>query len=367
MRPKVFADIVVHPTQMLLKPPFLLFRGGPDFPRFWTQVRARHCRYALPIPLDLRPRASSPPVASRPVGAWCGPVSRHFGHAIADFGGRLARSSQLADDVPLVFSGFPGDGEAPAFLHQILAHFGVPSRRLLIVSEPTVFERLLVFPQAERLFGRSAGAAHLDLLDRLAGDGQGGDGGKLFVSRGGRPNGRIAGEAYLERVLQDAGFATFRPELFSLGEQLARYRRASHILFSEGSAIHALQLLGRIGARVSVLVRRPGSRIASALIAPRVASLRYVECLRGVVQGVRADGRAQPSAGISVLDETGLPAALATAGIDIGHGWDEARFLAARDVDLQDWIRHRGTRPAHGNERAAIRRSLRSAGLPPLV
>lgn len=363
VQPRLFTNVVVYPTQKLLQPPFLLFQGGPDWPGFWAQLKARHCRYAIPVPLDLRPRPRSAPTRLEEIGVWCGPITAHFGHAIADFGGRLAWSSQLPDHVPLVFSARDSAEAPPGFLLHILSRFGVAPERVRLVVEPTRFNRLLVFPQAERLFGGRPGPSYLDLLDRLAGPEPAADGTRLFVSRAGLPSGRIAGESYLEQVLEVAGFVPFRPECFGLDEQLARYRRAAHLVFSEGSAIHALQLLGRIRARVSVIVRRPGWRIASRLIAPRVSSLDYVECLRGVVHGVRSDGRPQPSAGMSILDETHCVSAFGKAGINLTPGWQQEQFVESRDKDLRAWIDHRHARPTHPKEGAAIRSSLRLAGL----
>lgn len=360
-----FRDIVVHPTQAMLKPPFVLYRGGPDWPRFWLRIAARHCRFPVAVPLDIRPRRDGPPPARREAaGIWCGPVTRHFGHAVAEFGTRIAWSSRLAQgDLPLVFSAGPADGPPPPFFDQLLAHFGVAPDRVRIVTAPTRFDRLDVVPQAERLLGGAPDPAYLALLDEIAGPEPVGDGARLFVSRGALPKGRFAGETYLEAVLAAAGYAVFRPESAPLAGQLARYRAAAHLVFSEGSALHALQLLGHLRAAVTVLVRRPGMRLASAAIAARVPALDYLDCLRGVAYGVRRYGRPQVSAGISILDEDRVPTAFARAGIDIAAGWDRAAYRGARDADIAGWAARRLADPKHAAEAATIDRSLRRAGL----
>lgn len=360
-----FRDIVVYPTQAMLKPPFMLYRGGPDWPRFWSRIAARHCRLPIAVPLDIRPRRDGAAPAHREAaGIWCGPMTRHFGHAVAEFATRIAWSSRLARrDLPLVFSAAPADDAPPAFFDQLLAHYGVAPERVRIVTAPTRFDRLDVFPQAERLFGGVPDPGYLALLDEIAGPVPAADGARLFVSRAALPKGRFAGEAYLEEVLAAAGYATFRPEDVPLAEQLARYRAAAHLVFSEGSALHALQLLGRLRAAVTVLVRRPGVRLASAAIGARVPSLDYVDGLRGVAYGVRRYGRPQVSAGISILDEDRVAPALARAGLDIAAGWDPAAYRRARDADIAGWAARRLADPKHAAEAATIDRSLRRAGL----
>lgn len=92
----LFRDITVMPTQGLQhgldgrvqRPPCGLYRGGPVWPRFAFQVRARHCRGLLPVPVDRRP-APAPAIRHLHAGIWCGPASPHFGHMIADFAMRL--------------------------------------------------------------------------------------------------------------------------------------------------------------------------------------------------------------------------------------------------------------------------------------
>ena len=66
-------------------------------------------------------------------------------------------------------------------------------------------------------------------------------------------NDRIAGEPYLEDVLRRSWVRVLRPETVPLAEQLRNYRAATDIVFAEGSALHALQLLGRVDADVAVL------------------------------------------------------------------------------------------------------------------
>jgi len=352
------------------------FRGGPDWPHFSTQVYARHCWKLIPRPVDSRPHPSDGPVDRADRGIWCGPVSNHFGHMVADFGMRIAASSRLDATTPLAFSIAPdGDAQPPAFFWQILDHLAIDRRRVLLVRRPTRFAELRVVPQAERRFGGGPARQHLHLMDALSGpparpgsappdpSSPGRDAGCVFVSRGLWPKGRFAGESYLDRVFAEAGVTVFHPETVDLHAQLRLYRRARCLIFSEGSALHALQLLGHLDADVAVLARRPRNRIAAASLRPRVRSLRYIGAARGVIYGVSASGRAQQPAGISVIDEASCTAGLQALGLDLAGIWDARRYAEARDAEIAAWIAYRLASATHAGEKAMIERRLRALSL----
>ncbi|MFD0934211.1 hypothetical protein ACFQ12_03305, partial [Methylobacterium trifolii] len=146
-----FRDVVVYPTQaMALAKSLGVVRGGPDWPYFPFQIVLRHCRGPVPIRCDARPDATEGPAERAGAGLWCGPVSHHFGHMVADFGMRIAASARFDPDTPLVFSTWDRDGPAPPhFFWEILDHLGVPRGRVRLVARPTRFARLRALPQAE--------------------------------------------------------------------------------------------------------------------------------------------------------------------------------------------------------------------------
>lgn len=361
---RTFETILVHPSLEVLRKPGALFRGGPAWPRFETQVLARTCWFPIPLPVDAKP-PPCPPAAEAGEGVWCGPVSFHFGHMVADFGMRLAASSRAFPDLPLVFSIWDLPGAEPLpFFWQIVDHLGIDRARIHLNRRPTLWRRLHVLPQAERRFGGGPGRAHLDFMDAItAGDAPPPDLPCLFVSRAGLPKGRFAGEGALEAALGEAGIAVFRPETAPLDAQVALYRRARRLIVSEGSALHALQLLGRLDAEIIVLCRRPWRRMAAASLRPRVRALHYVEALRGLVYGLRATtGRPQMTTALSVLDEGRLLDALGRFGLPLA--WDRAVYLRAREADVADWVAHRMAQAPHPGERATIERRLRALSLP---
>jgi tetratricopeptide (TPR) repeat protein len=241
-------------------------RAGPDGPRSatcWPQ----------------------PPVADTPktrplLGShlYVGPFHGHFGHFMAESSHRLWAYCACQDEIEQVLllpgpvgqaRSMPGDfGALPAFQRQALALFGVPAERIRLITAPTRVERLLL-PEQAALFGGGIPppSRYLDLLEENAErffaryrPRQRSYPERLYVGRSHLLHqGGIAGEGYLERLLQAEGFVIFRPEGHDLFEQLLHYRHARVCLFSEGSALHGLEPLGRLQQcpTVAVLGRRP--------------------------------------------------------------------------------------------------------------
>jgi hypothetical protein len=350
--PISFRNVIVTPTAAILHRPLPVeFQGGPAWPDFESQRAARHLRGKEAKPFDTAPDVpAAPPAESLAEALWCGPLCPHFGHAIADYGGRIAVSAHLRPGLPLLFS-HRGEEEAPPFFAGLLRQLGVEASRAVILRRPVRVGLLHVFPQAERLQGPAPDPAYLDLLQRHgAGDTDPELAGRtVFLSRSKvRADtliGRIAGEAYLDEALRRAGVIVAYPEELPLAEQMRLYRSAGRLLFSEGSALHGLQLLGRIRAEVGVLVRRPGSRMAGNAVRPRAARLHWLEAMAGLVRGRRRDGVGfDVSRGLAVPDAAALQEVLgARFGIHLAPHWDAGEFRAAVLADLQRW---RGARRA---------------------
>ncbi len=281
---ETFRDVVVVPYSDLLDRwrDGEIHRGGPIWPDWEAQVAARHGRGGRPI--DVRPADPEGPISVAGPMAWGGAIVDAFGHQVADFSARLLATVQARPDLPIAFASRPDLGyvdlaSAPGYFRSILEWFGVTPDRVRIITTPTRATELFVAPQAEQLGGPGPEAGYLDALDALA-DERLGPAGRdprmLYVSRAAM-EARFAGEPYLETVLGAAGVRVLRPESLPLTAQLQDYRAAADIVFAEGSALHALQLLGHVGADVGVLERRPGTRLAEASLRPRVRDLTYEE------------------------------------------------------------------------------------------
>jgi len=374
---QIFADISVGPTESivgrLVKDDF---RGGPLWPDFATQLAARHCRWPEPLAFDSPPSFAEPVSETLEEALWCGPLCHHFGHAIADFGMRIARSAHEHPDLPLLFGHWPnGLAEMPAFFPAVLAQLGVDPARVVVADRPLRIGRLHVFPQAERLHGPAPSRAHLDLMDRITpGDRDPALAGRtIFVSRSRIRTdsliGRIAGEAYLDEAMRRSGVIVMHPESLPLAVQLRCYRSAARLIFSEGSAVHALQLLGRLEAEIAVVTRRPRQRMAAQALRARTRALHWVDVGLGLVRGRRRDGKGfDISRGVAVLDGVALVARLEEAcGIDLRPQWDAAAWAVATQADIERWVRVRRVFAARRNyptdDPAVVAECLSALGL----
>jgi hypothetical protein len=351
---ETFRDVVVVPYSDLLDRwrDGEIHRGGPIWPDWEAQVAARHRRGGRPI--DVRLADPEGPVTEAGPMAWGGAIADAFGHQVADFSTRLLATRRLRPDLPIAFAtrpdlGYTDMASAPGYFRAILDWLGVPPERVRVITEPTLVSELIVVPQAEQLSGPGPDTAYLDALDRIADERLGPpvrDDRLLYVSRAGM-EARFAGESYLEDALRSAGVQVLRPETLPLAEQLRNYRAASSVVFAEGSALHTLQLLGRLDADVSVLERRPGTNLAQANLRPRVRGLTYEDVATKLICGVLPTGRAALPKGLSIADSERVLEVFAGRGVDLRPTWDDTAWSAARDADLLRWVETQAAEPGH--------------------
>ncbi len=347
-----FDNVLITPFSELLDTPQELsdHRGGPRWPNFEHQTTARHCRAGRPI--DAVPHsAQGQPMTLNERVAWGGPIVRHFGHQIADFSMRLLPTVTKHSDVPIAFSSHPRMRittveKMPVFVRGVWEWFGITLGKVRLITEPTIAREVVVEPQAEQLEGPGPSDEHLELLDALTKQRLGTVEPipAVYVSRSGQ-RARFAGEAYLEEVMKASGVAVVRPETLPLHEQLRIYASADRLIFAEGSALHATQLLGRCLGDVVVLVRRTGQVLGRTSLEPRARSLSYVEASAGVVNGTPPLGpdlarmrKLASVTGISVLDSEPLVEGLASAIPDLASRFDADAFRLARDNDIKRWL-----------------------------
>lgn len=343
-------------------------RGGPIWPDWDKQTVVRHCRKWKPCD---HPPAPLPPEdeLAEPI-AWGGPIANHFGHQIAEFSTRILPTLSEWPDAVFAFSGalrrnITSLETAPQFFPQMLDWFGVPPGRTRILIKPTLATSLWVMPQGEQLGGVGPDPGYLDMLDELTRRRFGTlvREGMLYVSRAGQ-RACLAGEAYLETALAQAGVAVFRPENFPLAEQLRRYASAERLLFAEGSALHGTQLLGRSLGHVSVLCRRPASKIAHAFVQPRARSLEYLDFGVKVIHGLDRSGALARNQGITALDEALLLDGLENLGVSIKRRWDSQQYRSACENDIGRWLRGglHGPRGSVPGSREKIMETLAESG-----
>jgi hypothetical protein len=249
----------------------------------------------------------------------------------------------------------------PSFCRQMLAYYGLQRESILVIKDPVIFDELSVVPQAEQIGGIGPSEEYLDILDELVmrkfGSMQ--KSGGTFVSRSAM-RGRIAGESYLEDAMAAIGFQVFRPESASLVEQIRTYATSEVLIFSEGSAIHGAQLLGRQLGDVIVIERRGGRWLCRENLVPRSRTLEYMNAVKSVISEVN-NGVLMSASGISVLDEDEFVQKMMIFGVDVGPVWDSGKFQVAQERDIAGWIR----RPIYQRTNASkenIMDNLKDAG-----
>lgn len=344
---RIFHNVVVVPFEHLLEKPKGLpdHQGGPIWPRWSLQLDSRHCRGGYPK--DKRP--SKPAKINFEVdklAVWCGPLCHHFGHQIADFSSRILQSASTYPEAKMVFSlhrqqGWTSIQEGPSFVREILSWLGVSEDRVELVTCPTLFKKLAVAPQAEQIHGPGPSGKYIDLLDKLVENniGKPAQAGTLFVSRAGLVTCcRLAGEGYLERLLESGGIRAIRPETMPLKAQMLEYMSAEKLIFSEGSALHGLQLLGRGIGHVTVLSRRHNFHLASASLRSRVRHLEYLNASEGILFGFNHLGKSMHYRGISLFDEKAIVSYLYQLDTSIGERWNRELYVEYRDRDIMAWI-----------------------------
>lgn len=306
---QAYTDILVTPVQALLAGFHggAVHQAGPIYPDFDSPSPARHWRAEAPVDVCPRPPAEGAAVDRLEGEAlWGGCLVNHFGHFLAEFVHRLLPAAQARPDWPILYVTQPGQAAQPlpGFIQAVFAYLGV-AERVRVLDRPTRVDRLWVAPQAERLGGPPPAADYLAVLAacqaRLPAMPRGD---VLFVSRAGVGEG-LVGEALLERYFETLGAQVYRPEQHPLPAQLATYLAHAQLVFTEGSALHGLQLLGRIPGEVTVLSRRPG-RFGQAFLTPRVATLHHVPLAGPAVHGRAAGGRRANWVGLVYLDTAPL-------------------------------------------------------------
>jgi hypothetical protein len=372
-----FSKILVTPFSELLGAPSgrSAHKGGPIWPDWEQQVDARHCRGNKPV--DQRPNEwpnewPSETLLSRDL-AWLGPIAPHFGHQIADFSMRIAPTLSEWKGANFICTTDPNAirrlENVPKYFWQILDWFGLNQDRIVFSETNSLVSRLHVAPQAEQIGGVPPSEQHLNLMDELVQKNVGrvSRSGAVFVSRAGQMA-RFAGEAYLERALEEVGVKVIRPEMLDLWQQLECYMGADVLIFSEGSALHSVQLLGRSLGKVSILSRREG-RFLEKRIQPRAESLDYGHLISHSVCGLMRSGLPAVDNAIGILDEEKVLLFFGRFGFDLKRVWSKGDFAERRDRDVSDWLAKAMTQAPWRSEasQTEIARRLREAKLDHLL
>lgn len=290
---RMYHDILVVPMTHLLLSAEQEHVGGPVWPDWETADWAGYWRSANYgyRRVDIHPPLSSPQSVIEPGPYfWVGPVYEHFGHQIQDFSSRILGSLLAEPNARLVYALQDGRRSCPQWFWSINEWFGIDPSRVHLVSEPTLYSALSVVPQPEWAGTNPLNAppdpayiraltAHTNTQFPTTAE----KSGRYFISRSGLSTGsNILGESAIGADLARRGFSVIFPERLSLREQLGIYASAESLVFSAGSAIHALQLLGRNVSSVTVLRRHPDGADYESIVAPRSEEFSQIDCVKTV-------------------------------------------------------------------------------------
>lgn len=270
LRSIAFDDLPVLPYEHWRRTsPDGRLRGGPLFPAEapdWVHMPVDNGTRWLRGPAEAPAGLDVPPLPGR--FAFVGPAVHHFGHMVAEFLHRLWVLREQPGLTPLLVRA-TGRRGVPGFVAEYLDLIGAPAP--VLVGTPCRVGHLVV-GEPGRVIGAGASAAYGRLVGAMLPQAllsPSGQARRLAVLRGHLQTGRCIGEAWIEDVLAGQGYRVLRPENHSLAEQIAAVTGAEEIVFSEGSALHLLDLLPPVRARVAVLGRRPAMVVVRDCVAEK--------------------------------------------------------------------------------------------------
>jgi hypothetical protein len=280
-----------------------------------------------------------------------GPIYHHFGHMMAEMIHRILPTKEKFPNISkyIVISGDSnkdnqvlGQRHPQAFYLSLLNLFDIKPEDVVVINKPTVIERISITEQGSDLLGGPKDW-YLDLLDKFMAE-------RLmprffnkkrpvniYVSRSSLSAGIIAGESYIEKLLTDFGFSTVHPELLSFNEQMEIYASAQNIIFSEGSAIHGLELFGRLKFKnLGIIARRSGDCVCfNKMLTPRCQKVFIAESVYlGSIWSRKHSDTPVATQGIALFNLNNLFNFLGQFGINIKEIFSISDFLEASEADL---------------------------------
>ena len=278
-----------------------------------------------------------------------GPFYPHFGHALTESIHRLwAVNSNIHDGIVFAVSLRPNTKSIytpPKWFIQALDILEIPLTKCIWVTNESIFEHLVVpEPGSELSLGpKNWYCSYLENLQQRIFDAthhlrKNKGELKLFLGRTHIPLGEYAaGEKYLESLLVDEGYISFKPENYDLLEQIAYLMNAKKTIFSQGSAIYSLEFTKYLDADIACLPRTKSNQ----LFYPHI----YSKCRNYIVAG-NADnivrfgiGRRNKTREIAINKHPyQIVESLRNHDFALLKDWDEEKFLTQESRDIMTYI-----------------------------
>ena len=221
---------------------------------------------------------------------WCGPIVDHFGHQLGEFGGRLLLAV-LIDAKAHYFFCIPqaSGASSNSCQQQAWIRYLNPSGKRFASAAAAPSAGTDCVPQQQRLGSPptptllwALGQRSQSLTEKPIAE-------LILLSRARYSpatcqrslRGSVAGEAAFETWMADRGVRIVHPETLAFEQQLKLLHNSQRIVVMEGSALHALELLGRQpNKEILVIARRPhwaGMELALFSRFPKLIWLDAVE------------------------------------------------------------------------------------------
>ncbi|WP_264874455.1 glycosyltransferase family 61 protein [Vibrio agarivorans] len=192
---------------------------------------------------------------------YAGPLYNHFGHIMTESIHRLYAYNESYDGVVFCAAAFTVGSarkcSIPAFLNDLLGLFGIPKHKAVVVNGATICASLDI-PSPGSTLQSGPADWYLNTLKKAIAVSKKQDmPEKIYLGRSHMiGQGTVLGESYVFSKLAASGFRYFAPELFSIATQVDILASAKEIVFVEGSAIYASEIIDEISANVYMLPRR---------------------------------------------------------------------------------------------------------------
>jgi Glycosyltransferase 61 len=338
----VFRDVLVGPLAQESKTR-IAFKCDPSLPL--THLRRGDQDAALREPFSDPP--NDVPTVDDPVIYGGQLFLQHFGHALAESIHRVwprilipqMGKHRLAFHAPVRCCALA----PPTWAVETFEMLGIDWSEMILIDRVMLFRELHIPVQARTMAGPTVIDGYPEIYPVRRDVVSGEDLPKrIYVTKSShRYSGSYLGESLIERTLSQAGFSVIRPENESVTRMARMLTNADIAVFCEGSAIHTLEVIGRVKAPVFVIARRSGAMERFGPLLSAIASKWELhEELLGcaAISWVGEKGKPDQDRGCSFVDIRRLLAALSKfSGIDLPEP-PEDDIWAAVKVDLVDYI-----------------------------
>lgn len=256
--PTTFDLLPVFPYRRLLTGGPIM--GGPDWPGFEHRSWERHWRFEKVVDVEINKSEYESEPFQYLAGTWlyAGAIVEQFGHQMSEFMHRLPVSRPINFDGVLFSNQLSRKSSTiPSYVQECANYVIGHNVPIHLVKQPTLIQNLVVYPQLSH-WGSDARADYLEGLWKLQNQHfRNSPSGPAFITRSSLRAGKLAGETYIGSLLQSAGFTVVDPSQIPWYQQVKLYATSPLLVFTEGSAVHGAEHLGRLSTTV-MLARRRG-------------------------------------------------------------------------------------------------------------